>query len=366
MSSSYDINISEIEYNAPNELEYSNLTLGFTGKDVNEVLINTLRRIMLNDIPTYAFAPECMIIEKNTSVFNNDQIRVHMMQLPILNVPLDISYLDEKYWLDVDYNSMEREHVKDEKNIELYINVVNNEDNIKQITTNDIEFYVEHELAQSNYSKKNPILLLKLRPLESFNCRMKAVIGVGERNAIWSGAGNAYFNIEHDSALLYIESNGQMSEYELLWKACRCMQQRLIDIKKIILTKFNDVIMQNTQMQTVELTIDNESHTVGNILARTLQDMHDVEYAGTGKKNELVKQITIKVIYKKVMQNPFDPIMAAIDKIMDEMNFIEKKVHKLGSKYINNYDEPHHNDSKTDDTKKISKSNKKSSNKKHI
>lgn len=335
MNSHYDIHIDEIERHDAHDLEYSKLKLNFSGKDVNEILVNTLRRVTLNNIPTYAFTPECIVIEKNTSVFNNDQMRVHLMQLPIFDTQCDTYYLEDKYWLNVNYASIERERVQNEKNIELFINITNNDDKIKMVTTNDIDYFEEHNKIQNKYSEKYPILLLKLRPLETFKCKMKAVIGIGERNAIWSGAGNAFFNINDDKSIDFkIESNGQISEYELLWKACKYLQLRFNDIKRIVLEKFNEIITRKIELQSVEIVIDNESHTIGNILAHTLQDSPEVEYAGTGKKNELLKQITIRVTYKKLLERPIEPIISAIDKIIDEMKYIEHLVTKLGKKYI--------------------------------
>ena len=115
MSNKFDVKFEEIKKIETKDLEYSNLTLRITGKSVSEVLVNTFRRIVLSNIPTYAFAPECMIFDKNTSIFNNDQMKVRLMQLPILKTKLNLSYLHDKYWLDVDYSKKDREKHPEEK-----------------------------------------------------------------------------------------------------------------------------------------------------------------------------------------------------------------------------------------------------------
>lgn len=61
------------------------------------------------------------------------------------------------------------------------------------VTTNDIQYYEDNKLVQHKYNKNYPIVLIKLRPLEVFKCKLKAVLGVGERNAIWASANNAYY-----------------------------------------------------------------------------------------------------------------------------------------------------------------------------
>ena len=358
MTTKFDIDIEEIEKKETNGLEYSYLILKFKGKSVRESIINTLRRVVLNNIPTYACAPECIQIEKNTSVFNNDQMRIRLTQLPIIKTDLDLSYLEDKYWLDVKYNDLEREKHPEEKNIEIYISATNTDENIKNVTTNDIQYYEDNTRIESKYDKKYPIVLIKLRPRETFKCKLKAVLGTGERNVIWAGAGNAYYNITNDGAIFNIESHGQFDEYELLWKACRFMQYKLKDTKKQIYDKYEHISTKDEPLQTVELNLDNESHTIGNMMTELLQDRDDVVYAGIGKRNELIKQITINVKYKSALKNPLDPIMQSIDGVVEIMEYLENKIYKLGKKYISTSDTDKEESSEKKSSKKVSKKNK--------
>jgi DNA-directed RNA polymerase subunit L len=336
MPSKFNINISEIEYHKTKDLEYSKLILKFDGTDVNEIILNTLRRVLLNDVPTYAFAPECILIEKNTSVFNNDQMKVRLMQLPIMNMKLNVPFLDDKYWFNVNYTNLERERHPLEKIVEIYINSKNLDESIKNVTTNDIEYYVENERVNHNYNEKYPIVLIKLRPTEIFQCRMKAVLGVGERHVIWSGTSNAYFNKMDDHSIFHIESHGQFSEYELLWKACQYVQLKMEQMKTKIVG-IHKMSSNRSDLKTVELVMDGESHTIGNLLTYYIQNLDIVEYAGVGKKNELVRQITIKVVYKKNVKEPLEPIFEAIEQCVNLMKQLENTIYTLGKKHITNY-----------------------------
>lgn len=342
MTTKFDINIEEIEKHETKDLEYSSLVLKFSGKDVNEILTNTLRRIMLNNIPVYAFAPECIIIDENSSIFNNDQIKVRISQLPIIETQLDIAYLPEKYWLDVNYSSTTRIKHASEKDIEIYVQITNDDENIKYVTTNDIQYRVDGKIIKNKYNQKYPIVLLKLKPTQSFKCKMKAVLGIGERNAIWSAAGNVYHNIvinekndEINHILLYIESHGQFDEYELIYKACQYMKEKIIDMKKKISEIHESDEKKNNSMKSVEITLDNESHTIGGLVISILQDRNDVEYAGVGKINELVKQITLNIKYKKETIKPLQPIFESFDQVSNIMSFVQDKIYKLGKKFIN-------------------------------
>lgn len=326
----FDIDISEIEKIDTKDLVYSHLILKFSGTDANVTLVNTLRRIMLNNIPTYAFPPECIQIEQNTSIFNNDQMRVRLMQLPILSTPLDLAYLEDKYWLDVDYSDVSREKHPLEKNIELYISSVNSDENIKSVTTNDIKYYVDGERIEHKYNEKYPIVLIKLRPSEIFKCRMKATIGIGEKNVIWAAAGNAFYQLSGNDIIITVESHGQFSEYEILLKACKYMQQKLADAKQQILTKYESLTHIKEPIKNIELTLDNETYTFGNMIVEALQNDDKVVYASVGKLNELVKQITLNIEYKTPTDDPLEILFSAFDVVTSKMNYVENIVSKLG------------------------------------
>ena len=345
----YDINLTELKKIETNGLEYSSLLINFKGKDVNTDLVNTLRRCMLNNIPMYAFPSECIQIEKNTSVFNNDQMKIRLTQLPVFNTHLDLSYLENQYFLNVNYSDADRPKHPLEKNIELYLSASNDTDDVKYFTTNDIVYYEDNNKVENKYNQEHPILLIKLRPGELFKCKMKAVLGTGETNAIWSGAGMSHHNIISDNEFnLYVESQGQFDEYELLWKAARFMQYKMKDLKTLILSKYTT----EKPSKIVEIILDDESHTTGNLLIRFLQDRSDVSFAGLGKRNELVKQIVIRVEYKTISENPIKPIMASMDEVVRVMEYVEKQVYDIGKKYINSGK----SDSNTSAPKKKSKS----------
>ena len=79
MNNTFDIKIKEIDYS-----NFEKLHIEFSGKDVNYVLLNTLRRIIIQHIPTYAFDKIDFI--KNTSIFNNDILRIRYHNFPIQNI----------------------------------------------------------------------------------------------------------------------------------------------------------------------------------------------------------------------------------------------------------------------------------------
>lgn len=348
----YDISIDELKKVPWEGLQYSESILHFKGKDVNTTLINTLRRILIDNIPTYAFPPEKIQIKKdnNTSKFNNDVMRLHLSQLSIPNIKSDIYYLPPKYWNGVDYSKDYEKHPK-EKQIEIYINSTNTTDVISRVTTSDIQYYEDGVLIRDKYNKEYPIVLIELCPGEKFKCHMVSALGVAEKNMregtiIWSGVTNAYYDETKDGIDLIIESQGQCDEYELMWKACKYMQAKMDELKNILLEKQKD-----TRVKKVELLLDNETYTVGGILTDVLQNRSDVVFAGVTKPNHLTKSILIKIEYKDEQDSPYTPIYESIQYISDMMNYIEKIIYKMGSKYITSSTE--------DDQQKVKKDKKK-------
>ena len=75
------ISIKEISFQEYDKMHYGRLVLDF--KNVSTAYINTLRRIMLEEVCSYAFSSESIKIEENSSIFHNDIMRLHISQLPI-------------------------------------------------------------------------------------------------------------------------------------------------------------------------------------------------------------------------------------------------------------------------------------------
>lgn len=346
--SKYDISISEVERQPWKDLEYSYLILKLSGKDVNNVVMNTLRRSMIDNIPTYAFPSENITIPKdgNTSVFNNDQMKIRLSQLPIFNMSLDLAYLEQSFWKRVDY-SKEREHHPLEKQVEINLSIKNTTNDVMEVTTNDMQYYEDGQMIDNKYNKKYPIVLIELRPNQEFKCHMTGALGVGDNNAIWAGASNAYYKQDKDDYIMTIESNGQFDEYELFWKACKYMQSKMNEIKTLLedrqtisakQVELDKSASSNTPLskaaRSVELTLDDETYTIGNLICDLLQNRTDVAYAGTYKPSQLVKTIIIRIEYNKENEQPYAPIYEIMNDIIELMHHLEKSIYKLGGKYM--------------------------------
>lgn len=311
----------------------SDLVISF--KNMDDVIANTLRRVVLDNIPTYAFIPKTIEIEKNTSIFNNDYMRHRLSLLPIFDVPSEIFYLDEQYWKDINYNDPNRpRHPDDKYNLELHVNVHNDTTDILNVTTDHMVTIVNGETVKNKFSKSGPILIIQLKPDQEFICKMSSVLGINnqqesERNKggiMFSAAVNSYFEVTDDKIThLTLESQGQISEQEILVKACRLIKHKLTLLKNTISDKYNTDKIKKTDELLLEF--NNESHTFGNLLNYALQNHKDVIRSGIMKPDQLRNFIIIKLKVKN--NNPIEKIFDVIKELNNIFDNLEKKISKV-------------------------------------
>lgn len=324
--SKFDIKIKELAKQKYDKYKQSRLVLDISGKDVNHVIVNTLRRVVLNDIPIYAFYDSHIEIKENVSVYDSDYMRERLSQLPIFNVKTDIDYLEDKYWMH-EYVGEYAKHPKDKKHIELYINVENVSNENKNVTTDHIEYYENGKQIDNKYKSVSPILLINLRPKDKFVCKMVGVLGVGLKNNIFAGASTCFYdnyredNKESHKYKFTIESQGQMTEYELLKKACNTIIEKLEYLEDMIKSKYYGPKIKNST--SLVITLDNENHTIGNLLNRTIQDS-DGAMSGFSQPDMLEERIIIKI--DSNTKDPLKPLFEAVHKLKQMFTFIHRSL----------------------------------------
>jgi DNA-directed RNA polymerase subunit L len=327
-STNIDINIREIDNRKFHELHGSFLVLEFSGKNLNVKHINAIRRVAMDDIPIYAFPPELIKIEGNTSIFNNDYMRLRLSQLPILNFDSEIDYLDNKY-LNMGLNFDDPNFVRYEKEkvIEVYINSYNNTPDNMNVTTNDIN-YVEDGEPVSKYSTKYPILLTQLRPNETFKAHMKAALSNGLKSNIFSASSNCFYDYddEKNKITLTIESQGQLSENVILIKSCNFIIKKLADFKNYFEERMKET-PKYEKNSTMIFEFENEDHTMGEILNDCFQDHPKIVFSGISKPSPLERIIKIKIISSD--ENPIKYIIESIDYLTNVYNNILKEMKKI-------------------------------------
>lgn len=282
-----NISISIKSYLNDNSFNANHIYINFEGKDINHIIMNTLRRTILEDIPSYAFGN--INISKNSSIYNNDYMCNRIENLPLIGI---------NFALDLEeYNNLRKytrgmksiEDQDDESEINIYCNIKNDKDSIMNVTSDEIEFYRKDKKIDSFY--KNPILLIKLKTNEEFQFSAKSDKGIAMNHSKYSIVGVCCYEILNDNKYLFkIEPRGQINIYDILDRCCKIIKFRLnLILEKVMNTKFSN---ENHG----KIILGNEDHTYGGILAKGLQDHKNIEFAGYRMDHLLIRDVTIEYI----------------------------------------------------------------------
>jgi len=328
-----NFDIKEVKFETDN-YDSSCLVLDILGKDAHHSIINSLRKVCLDQIPIYALDRGKIKILRNNSVYDCTEMEVRLSQLPIKRISNNIIYLPQKYYKNVNFadNKLEK-HPEDDTNVEFYLNAKNTgPDKIKYVTTDDLRISINNNIIENKnmYRGKEPITLIELRVGEEFECSMKGVLAVGELNSIFNSSNTYYKQLkENEHYIFTIESNGQLDEYELLLRGINIIIEKLKIIKENIINLQYEMIL--TENNSINLVIKNEDHTCGGPLNYILQGMNEVKFSGVYSPNLMEKNIAITCVVDKEYKI-IDIFSKAIDNTIELYNSIEKKVKKISKK----------------------------------
>ena len=332
----FDIKVEEIYYNKKKKHVSSELGLKFTGKDFNIKILSTLRRVASNNVPTHAFNHLNIQIEQNTCVaFNNDYMKLRLSQLPIFNMESKISFLHNKYWKNINYGDINREKHPEEKNLKIYINSYNNSNDIKPVTTKDIKCFMNDEQIEM-YDPEAPILIVLLRPTDSFKAMMSASLGVGDGHTIYCACSNTWHTCDEEiidngdrhfkSGELYIKSRGEQKEYNILNHTTEYIIKKFEDLQLDIDKKVKSKEI-NADKELI-LTLDDEDFTMGEIINFEIQDHKNIIFSGLSKPDHQIKSIILK-IETDGKKTPADVILETSELIIKKFKYIQKLINKI-------------------------------------
>jgi DNA-directed RNA polymerase subunit L len=349
------------------------LQIEISGKNVCYQLINSIRKVCINQIPIYAFHHDKIKITHNSSVFDNSFMTCHLSQLPITKFNHNIKFLPAKYYEGVNFLEQKIErYIEDVYEINYSLKKKNNgPENLLNVTTNDLNISItntnheEDKLVSNNiipakekYSEKNPILLCQLRMGEEIEFSMKGVIATGELNSIFNASNTYYKEIAPDKFLLSIESSGQLNEYEIIIRACEILIEKFKLIKEKLNTEQLSLIQ--SQNNSVILEILKEDHTCGGPLNWVLQNMENVLFSGVNKPDFLQKKVHILIQTEKNIK-PIDCFNKAIDQTI---KIYEEYYNKFTELYKGKKTENKNTENKKTENKKTENKDKKKINKK--
>ena len=304
-----DITISIHEHrNSIDGYETSYCKLMFTGKDVNFVLMNTIRRIILTIIPVYAFDDKDINIIKNTSIFNNDQLRLRLSNIPIyckynnnlINQHDTIEKFKElEYKANLSATDIDKTIISEQEditnNLTITVNIKNDSNvDILNVMSNNInvKYFLNKQQIKNIYEK--PILFLQLQPLQNISFTMISSLNNAYYNAIFRCCSKCHYEEINDNKFIFeLHSRRQISEKDIIIRACEILIIKINYMQELLIKKINENV---EYFKNGNIIIEGEQHTLGNLLSSHLQEHNDIIFAAYKIENPNINQV--EFIYK--------------------------------------------------------------------
>jgi DNA-directed RNA polymerase subunit L len=331
------INLNIINKNT--ELGNSRLEFKISGSNIEYHILNTIRRTIMSAVPIFAFG-ECKF-EKNSSSFHNNYMKLRFEHMPVWGIENSIDFLEKSKSNINTSNDMEtigeeNDEAGDKiqlevennlssstlKQLTMYINTKNKTNKNITITTNDAKFYYDEKQIPSPY--KIPIPLIKLQPGQEIAFNAITKIGTEEEDTMFTPVCICvYKQINENEFDFIIESRGQISEKRIIQVALINIERKLKNFIKLL--NDNKTIF-NGDKESGIIIVNNEDHTLGNIISRGMQLHKLVLFAGYNMPHPLDKKVhfhyklekdgEIKSIIKDVVDYYLE-IFSNIKKLLD-------------------------------------------------
>ncbi len=317
------VNIKQISW----DKEQMSSRLEFNIKGVNHTIINTFRRVILTSIPIYVFNK--ITISENTSVFNNNYMRNRIKNMPVFGIASDnpifnrVIRQDTNTTEDLELDELGLNNDNDNfnssslKQLTMYVDYINNTEEIITVGTNDCKFYYSEKQISSPYSINIPII--KLQPKQKFKMSAITELGIEEQNSIFSPVSifSYKMNSEEDYDI-FIESRGQLNEKKIF--------QYAFDNIKMILSNFL-ILIPDKEDTTGKLQLNDGDHTLGNLISEGLQNHKLVKFAGYNAPHLLDKKIVFHYELNK-KENIKDILTEIVNDYIDLFESINKLIQK--------------------------------------
>lgn len=299
--------------NKESELGNSRLEFKISSPNIDYIVANTIRRIIMSDIPIYAFGE--FKFEKNSSVFHNNFIKLHLIHMPVWSIENSVDFLEKSNFNTPITNDMEtideenedagdKVQLEVEKNLNsstlkqltMYINTKNKTNEIINVTTSDAKFYYNEKQIPSPYKVSIPIV--KLQPGQEIAFSAITKIGIEEEDTMFTPVCICvYKQINENEFNFILESRGQITEKRIIQVAIINIKRKIKNFIKLLNDNKATIELENKQSGII--IVNNEDHTLGNLISRGMQQHKLISFAGYNLPHPLVKKVKFHYKLKK-------------------------------------------------------------------
>jgi hypothetical protein len=198
----------------------------------------------------------------------------------------------------------------------MYVDFENKSNDIYTVTTDDAKFYFAQKQISNPYPV--PIQLVKLQPKQIINFSVVTSVGIEKENSMYSPVSICVYDQKSDNEFNFIiESRGQLNEVKIIHIAILNLIKKLEDIL---------VQIPDNSEDSGEIQINNEDHTLGNLLTSGLQIHKNIKFAGYNMPHPLEKRVIIN--YELKSGKIKETIKSVINNFIETFKEIDKKIEK--------------------------------------
>lgn len=353
------------------KISNNELELKIRNQYINPSLVNTLRRIMLGEIPIYAIDYESINFERNNTIINSDQLAHRLILIPINFETLQ------------DY--LTRGIIDD---FEIYYNTTNNTETMMNVYTSDFTYKFKGDVIPGEHLVfHQDILFTKIKPKQTltFSAKLKqstslkdgpAFIPVSQatfyferdqkeiqkylksnpkkfndeqkKNYLLSDADRLYMKNKRGEPELYnflIETNDNITPINVFLQCINVLKNKLRLINEAIETKDTSKIKigkADVSYEAFDFQIMDEDDTLGNLMDKYLEFNTKIHANGYVIPHPFDKLLVIRTQLKtsntlknnvKVFQDTLSFLLKIIEKL--EINFKkESSKHKINVEVV--------------------------------
>lgn len=320
------------------------LRIELDGKCIDYSVINAIRRTILMSIPIYAFhrANTVIDLKKSKHMYNNDLIYNLIETFPIFDLPnyydlenpekylptdlmkkIFSKFIQEKYVEDIQLSEVP-ESTPDKRlhKVELLIDVKNNTDNYKFVSSHDVILRVDNKISNC-YKIRKPISILVLKPGEEISLQSIANLGISKMHAAYEATTNAiHEELTSSKYILWYETLEQLHKNIIFEKACIILEKKLYYLGEFIKNEYKE---DRPNTEKIEIQLYGEDHTLGNLLATILQKCEYVSKAGYTMPHPLIDNIIISYqLFQKSKKGPIKILLDCIEYLIKLFKNIRK------------------------------------------
>lgn len=335
-----NIKIKILEETNKPKVGFTNLKFNLSGSEINSSVSNTIIRTICSLVGSYAYNPSLFTYgEKDFEVqpiYNTDKLNLRFENIPICyrldqpkNYITKCIELESKFYNPDIFTKKtdleileEEERIKNENidNLVMNINVMNDTENIMNVTTNSsgINFYYKQKEIEKDiiYHSGYSCLLLDLKPKQEIEASLVSDFNIPLYHDRYRTVGAiGHEKVSDTSFDIYLESHGQISEKQIVKYACQIIKERIKILRDTIIKN----IEKNKENRN-ELIIENESDTFGYVLyTKMLEHKNILSYTHI---REHLQQYNIKIEYivegkefSKILEEVSDNLIKIYDEI---------------------------------------------------